>query len=111
MTAFTALPEEVQNHLKDTLRAFSEETVVFENGTYHYGVCLKSSYAPDHKVIGTYYAKDIFTEAERIENYMNEFHDYPIEYKGHRDYRAKKAYEETHKGTWNLKLIDGTFIF
>lgn len=105
------LPEEVQNKIKSRLRAYDEVDVYFEYGEYHFGLVLKAEYAPDHKVIGTYYAKDIFTEDERIENYMNEFHEYAPNYKGKRDYRALNAYETNHKGEWNLKLVNGSFEF
>lgn len=47
---------------------------------------IKKHYAADHEVIGTYCAKDIYTEEERILNYVNEFQSFPMGYKGKRDY-------------------------
>lgn len=88
MTNFNNLPIEIQTNVKNTLRAFNKCDVWFEYGQYRVltGACLKATYGADHKYIGTYKADEIFTEEERIENYINGFCDYPIEYKGKRDY-------------------------
>lgn len=88
MIKFEELPMDVQEKIKQDLKAFDECHVVYEYGKYNVGggICLKSKYADDFEVIGTYYAKDIFTEEERIINYVESFHDYPIQYKGKRDY-------------------------
>lgn len=85
------LPSDVQLKIKETLKAYDRVDVFYENGKYHFGLCVKKTYAPDHEVIGTYYAKDIFTEDERILNYVNEFQCYPINYKGKRDYTIFKT--------------------
>lgn len=92
MKNFNELPVNVQNDIKNDLKAYSECHVVYEYGMYHVGcgVCLKNEYADDHEVIGTYHAEDIFTPNERIINYIESFHDYPIQYKGKRDYRMLK---------------------
>lgn len=86
--SFDELPAEIQAEIKDTLKAFDKCTVWFEYGAYHVelGCCLKSQYGADLKYIGEYTKYEIFTDAERIINYVESFHDYPIEYKGDRDY-------------------------
>ena len=86
---FEKLPGEIQEKCKSTLKAFDEVSVDFENGAYKVstGSWIASSYAPDHKFIGVVYADDIFTEKERIINYVESFHSFPIEYKGKRDYQ------------------------
>jgi len=86
MKKFNELPQELQERIKDRLKAFSEVRVTYEYGEYHFGTVLKATYGADHEYIGTYRQEDIYTEKERIENYINEFHCYPIEYKGKRDY-------------------------
>lgn len=117
MRDFTTLPIEEQESIKSELRAFDKVVVFFEDGRFTHGVCLKASYAPDHEYIGTYRADEIFTEDERIENYINEFHDYPISYKGKRDYKLMRRMDEertfsddysflTH---WVGKLVNGSF--
>ncbi len=83
---FEQLPADTQKKIKDTLRAYDDVSVYFENGEYRFGTMLKESYAPDHRYVGTYYAKELFTEQERMLNYVNEFQCYPIEYKGKRNY-------------------------
>lgn len=80
------LPGTVQLRIRNTLKAYDSVDVYYENGKYHFGTVVKKTYADDHEVIGTYYAKDIFTEEERILNYVNEFQSYPMNYKGKRDY-------------------------
>lgn len=97
MTRLEALPVEVQNKIKDTLKAYDSVFVSYENGEYHFGLYIKKTYAADHKVIGTFYAKDIYTEEERILNYVDTFHDYPTQYKGKKDYTILKNYEATYK--------------
>ena len=119
MRDFTTLPIDEQERIKNELRAYDEVVVFYENGKFTHGVCLKSSYAPDHEYIGTYKAKEIYTEDERIENYINQFHAYPINYKGNRDYRnvTRKMDDEREYNPetgalteWVGKMIDGDFV-
>lgn len=105
MKNFNELPETIQNEIKDTLKAYDKVDVYFENGEYHFGLVLKRHYAADHEVIGTYHAKDIFTEEERILNYVNEFQSFPIQYKGKRDYSI------FHTGkTETFKMANGNIV-
>lgn len=102
MANFNELPADVQSKIKQTAKAYDEVYVVYEYGEYHVGVgiSLKAVYAPDHKVIGTFYAKDLYTPEERIINYIEEFHEYPIQYKGKRDYKLIHEIE----GNWDVKF-------
>ena len=88
MKDFYTLPLNVQEQAKKTLRSFDEVNVIFEYGEYHVsaGIAVKSHYADDHEYIGHYKADDIFTPEERIINYVESFHSYPVQYKGKRDY-------------------------
>jgi hypothetical protein len=88
MKDFYELPLNVQEQAKKTLRSFDEVNVIFEYGEYHVsaGIAVKSHYADDHEYIGHYKADDIFTPEERIINYVESFHSYPVQYKGKRDY-------------------------
>lgn len=101
MMNFNELPYEVQNKAKDVLKAYDRVYVTYENGAYNVsaGIALKASYAADHKFIGDYKAKEIFTEEEQILNYMESFHEYHPRYNGHRDYRWLNTltYEDTFK--------------
>lgn len=92
MTELKYLPKAIQKQVKNTLRAYNNCLVVFENDRYSVGggVMIKAHYADDHEVIGNYRANEVFTETERTENYINQFHDYPMNYKGDRDYRLIK---------------------
>jgi hypothetical protein len=102
-TRFNELPANVREEIKNTLKAYDEVFVVYEYGKYHVGVgvSLKAKYAPDHKVIGTFYADDIFTKDERAINYIESFHEYPHNYKGKRDYRMLHEIE----GDWSVKFV------
>lgn len=92
MTELKYLPKAIQKQVKNTLRAYDDCSVVFENGRYSVGggVMIKAHYADDHEVIGNYRADEVYTETERTENYINQFHDYPMNYKGNRDYQLIK---------------------
>lgn len=74
-----ALPEEVCAKAKDILKAYDEVSIIYEYGEYRVSPCVAicAHYAPDHKFIGTAYAEDIFTAAERRENYKESFGYYP----------------------------------
>lgn len=89
MIELNILPIEVVEEVKNTLKAFDKCYVNYYGGEYHVsvGVAIKATYEPDEKVIGTYYAKEVFTPEERMLNYINEFQEYPIEYKGKRNYK------------------------
>lgn len=102
MRNFNELPADVQNKIKEIAKAYSEVRVVYEYGKYNVGggICLKAKYAPDYEVIGDYYAKDLFTPEERILNYVEAFHEYPIQYKGERNYKMLKEI----RGNWDLKF-------
>ena len=111
---FNTLPDDVQSEIKEWLKVYDETHVTFENGKYKVSssVSIRSHYPDDFKVIGSYKADEIFTKEERMINYMVSFHDYPIEYKGKRDYLAKKEYEKNHIGIeWTVKLENGNFVF
>lgn len=83
------LPVSIQNEIRETLKAYDEVNVEFEYGEYRVltGVMLTATYAPDHRFVGTYKANEVFTLEERTINYAESFHDFPIWYKGKRDYR------------------------
>ena len=104
MERFNSLPEEVQARIKDTLKAYDDVDVWYEDGRYTFGTVLKKSYAPDHRYVGTYRASDIYTEEERIINYVNEFHDFPMSYKGKRDYAILKNYNAV------FKMVNGNIV-
>lgn len=115
MKSFNELPMEVKEQIRETLKAYNEVNVWFEYGEYHVmpGACLKASYGADHKVIGTYKAKEVFTEAQRIENYINEFNSYPMQYKGKRDYGIMQKMQKDRQivdlpnGKWGIAIWQG----
>lgn len=92
-TELQSFPKNVQNDTMNALKAYNEVTISYEYGKYSVwsGSCIKACYGADHKVFGIVRAIDVYTEDERTQNYMECFRDYPIWYKGKRDYQALKA--------------------
>lgn len=108
MRELNTLPSEVIEKVKSILRAYDEVNVIFEYGEYHVsaGLCIKATYGADHEFIGTYKAKEVYTEEERILNYINSFQDYPIEYKGKRNYKDfQTGKREVFKWDGNGNLV------
>ena len=64
------LPEETVTKIKDTLQVYDKCHIEFTNGKYHVGTGfgIFSSYPEDFRVVGTAYAEDIYTPAERAEH-------------------------------------------
>jgi hypothetical protein len=107
MRDLNTLPIETIKKVKEVLKAYDEVNVYFEDGQYHVspGRCLRATYEQDFKNIGTYKAKDVYTEQERILNYVNEFQEYPINYKG------KRNYKDFHTGKREtFKWEDGNLV-
>lgn len=99
MKRFAELPKEVQDEIKDWLKVYDLVSVTYENGACRYGfLCLKKTYAEDYKFVGEYTSKEVFTEDERVVNYVENFHAYPTSYKGKRNYKWLKSL------TWNDKI-------
>ncbi len=107
---FETLPIDIQEKVKDVLKAYHEVTVIFENGTYNVstGSCIQAKYAPDHKVVGYYTNTEIYTEDERTINYIESFHEYPANWKGRRDYLKIKCLNLLGYGT-KIKLTETGF--
>lgn len=93
---FNTLPTEIKDKVKGLLRAYKECNVTFEGGKFSVstGTCLRAEYPKDYKFIGTINKDDIYTEVEQIENYINEFADYPSNYNGDRNYKELKRIVE-----------------
>jgi hypothetical protein len=112
MQEFEALPTSVKDQVKETLRAYSRANIVFMNGEYHVttGICLMSLYPSDHRFIGTVYEEYVYTPDERIINYIETFCDYPIQYKGTRDYDMLRYMQSCKANGEKVRicLVDGT---
>lgn len=100
MMKFNELPQEVQEQAKTRLRCYNRVFITYEYGRYcvSTGIGVYKSYAPDHKSIGTYTADEVFTPEERIINYVENFRDYPSQYKGKRDYRFLNSLDTLKNG-------------
>ena len=110
MMNINELPINVQDEIKNTLKAFTKAHCWFANGEYHVsaGIAIKAQYAPDDRYIGTWTPADVFTDEERIINYIESFHDYPIEYKGKRDYKMLDSIGNNWKV--KFKMVNGNLV-
>lgn len=104
MKKINELPQEIQEEVKEILREYADVAVWFEGGRYKYELLIETAHAPEREYIGRYYPKDVYTEEERIVNYCEQFHSYPIEYKGERDYELIKDWHAKYK------MINGNIV-
>ena len=82
------LPEAIISEVLNDLKCYDKTNITYSNGKHDVstGIYLMDKYPTDYKFIGTVYQDDIYTQTERIENYINCFYDYPQSYNGKRDY-------------------------
>lgn len=108
------LPTEVQEKVKDILSAYERVHVVFQNGKYQVsaGIGLLNDYADDYKYVGEFLDTDIFTEEELILNSFNNFHSYPLNYKGHVDYKLVNEFKNAGFGENRLyaRMENGNIV-
>ena len=104
MKKINELPREIQSEIKELLREYEDVTLWFENGRYKYDLLNKTKYMSNQEYIGRYYARDVFTGEERIVNYCEQFHNYPIEYNGNRDDELIKDWQAKYK------MINGNIV-
>ena len=69
------LPEEIQEKVKEVLKAYRRVSVIFEYGKFEVSVgsCIKANYHWDHFVCGRYEDKEVYSEEERRLNYKEVF--------------------------------------
>jgi hypothetical protein len=106
------LPVNVANEAKRLLKSFPRVYIEFEKGEYRVstGFTTKKKYSKDHKFIGSLIPEDVFNSTELMENYINEFYEYPANYLGERDYakleEAKPKYDRKTgvmtRGVWKM---------
>ena len=106
---FDNLPTNLQTVVKDTLRIYDRVYVLYYNGGYHVttSVAILKAYPTDYHVVGDYTAQDIYSDNERIINYVEEFHSYPPSYKGKKDFALMRSLEWGDKVTFDK---DGNII-
>jgi hypothetical protein len=105
---FNELPEAIQSEAKAILECYDDVHVLYEYGKYEVtiGIAITKTYAPDHEYIGKYTAKEVYTDNERMINYLKSFREYPIEYKGKRDYQALRKMNNAS----TIELVEGNLI-
>ena len=115
------LPKRILDEARDMLRG--EDTVVEVirwNGRMRVvGKVFPYEHSWDEKLLLTIRETDLFTEAERTENYINYFHKYPAWYKGRRDEAmlARMTQDmdfdpktQTYREPFG-RMVDGDFVY
>lgn len=105
----TDFPANVTREALEILKAYKRVSIVRQNGRYsaNSSVWLSNGYAKDFKV-WEFYAAEQYTPAQRQLNYVQAFHDYPIDYTGKRDYKMIKELD-----SWDTLFIfddDGNIV-
>lgn len=82
-------PQDVQSQAKNLLRAFDEVylTTDSDNNTKVSSSLILTATPHDGNTV-TIKADEVYTPEQQIINYVEEFHEYPIQYKGYRDYQT-----------------------
>lgn len=108
---FSDLPANVQDEVKSLLNAYSTVYVdQGESGEYRVFIHTVIHNGVYSKRVGEYHAADVFTEEERILNYVRTFKGFP--------YRARHAHYTGAKdwaalsGNWtDVRMVDGNIEF
>ena len=115
------LPKRILDEARDMLRG--EDTVVEVirwNGRMRVvGKVFPYEHSWDEKLLLTIREADLFTEAERTENYINYFHKYPAWYTGKRDEAmlarmTQDMYFDPKTQTYREpfgRMVDGDFVY
>lgn len=107
---FNELPKETQEDVKSTLCAYDECYVKqdLETGAFSVTTSIGLQAVYTNKTIMEVHKNDIYTQEEQIINYVNEFKDFPREYRGKRDYKALQLLDAEHKAVLvngNIEII------
>lgn len=82
------LPIQVQENIKSTLYAYSECTLELnKQGEYKVLTCVVLHNGEYNQIVGKFTGDGIFSQDEKIINYVTTFRDYPTYYKGKRNYK------------------------
>jgi len=102
---FLSLPVSTQSEVKSILSAYNDCSIEkTKSGEYKVIICVAIHCGEYNEQLGSINKNDIFTADEQIINYVKSFRDYPIQYKGKKDYILLQ-------GDWtNAVMIDGNVI-
>ena len=100
MIKYEDLPQQAKDELRKALVAFPDTLLWKQSDEYFTteGVSIVKKYPDDNdkwEYIGEYHDYDVFSDKERIENYINTFRDYPPEYKGIRNYSLMREMDNS----------------
>ena len=115
------LPERLLDEARELLRGGEAEVEVIRwNGRLRVvGKVFPYEHSWDEKHLLTIREADLFTEAERTENYINYFHKYPAWYTGRRDEEmlARMTQDmdfdpktQTYREPFG-RMVDGDFVY
>lgn len=91
------VPESIKEEVLLKLKSYNKCYIFFENGRYHVttGISLRAEYPKDYRFVGEFSSDDIYTNRDRVLNYIESFWDYPgfDIYNGTRDYALLELYK------------------
>lgn len=108
------LPAETQTEIRKLLKITPKAYVWFENGKYHVEAGLRyrreerGEFAKDYRYIWTFTPEDVFTLDEQTINYAETFHDFPVWYKGTRDYTM--MYKAGNNWNTRFTMVNGNLV-
>ena len=94
MNKLNNLPKEIINKIKEVLKAYDSCTVVMDNGEYKVRTFNGIELNNNIEVICEISSQEIYSENERILNYIEEFKCFPYNYKIEKDsFKVLRQYE------------------
>jgi hypothetical protein len=112
MTNFNQLPEDVQFDVQDELECYSK-CFVFKkaDGSYQVtpSVCLHNGAYDEY--IGEYFAADVFSDEQKIINYVKNFRSFPWNCSDGTHYEGKKDWAALGSDWTNLEMVNGDLVF
>ena len=115
------LPKRILDEAREMLRGEDTEVEVIRwNGRMRVvGKVFPYEHSWDEKLLLTIRETDLFTEAERTENYINYFHKYPAWYTGRRDEAMLERMRNDMDFDQNTltyrepfgRMVDGDFMY
>ena len=92
------LPTSVIAEIENVLKGYDTVNVSFSDNKYNVfvGSVVTTNISSDYKFIGTYEKDDVFNDDDNIINYVVEFHSFPCEYNGKKDYASLTLLSHTN---------------
>ena len=103
-------PQEIQEKILNTLRAYDEvHIIICDDGTYEVSPDLCLSSTSKLVKMECIEVSEVYDEHEQTINYINQFRNYPYNFKGFRDYKLLKELDR-HRDLQVINIINRKII-